>query len=320
MAIIKTAEKYIWLINLVLLFLVAYFLAGFINFELGKKYVPSQALTVKQTPQTLVSSGFSYNPSPDKIIDGNVFGTIPQPLPGQTAAAAAVQSIDAELLGVIFFNPGSSLNQATIKNKLDNKTDVYKVGGEVTPGVKVKDILEKKVVLDLGSGRTQELLFKFGEDLLPGQEEPGPEQYVDPFARLSTRDKALKLAEYRKGLVDDDIKQLSDTSYKIKKSAVVQALGDLNTVVTQARMVPNFVQDASGSRTDGFRIFQIIPGGIFQKLGLRNGDVIKRINKANINTVDEGINLIQSLRFESRFAIEIMRANRPMEINYEVTE
>jgi len=320
MEIIKTVEKYIWIINLLLLFLAAYFLAGFINFELGKKYVLAQALTIKKSPQTLVSSGFNYHPSPDKIIDGNVFGTIPQPLPGETAAAQAAQTIDAELLGVIFFSLGSALNQATIKNKFDNKTDVYKIGGEVSPGIKVQDILERKVVLDLGGGRTQELLFKFGEDLLPGQEEPGPGQYVDPYSRLSTRDKGRMIAEYRKGLVDDDIKQLSENYYKVKKTAVLRALGNLNEVVTQARMVPNFVQDASGNRTDGFRIFKIVPGSIFQKLGLRDGDVIKKINNATVDTVDKGFDLLQAMRFEKRFEIEIVRGNRPMDMNYEVIE
>jgi type II secretory pathway component PulC len=320
MEIIKTVEKNIWIVNLLLLFLVAYFLAGLINFHLGKNYVLSQAVTIKESPKTLVSSGFTYHPSADKIIEGTAFGTLPQALPGQDASAQAATSIDAELLGVIFFSTGSSLNQATIKNKQDNKMDVYKVGDEVTPGIKVQDIMERKIVLALGGGRSQELLFKFGEDLLPGQEEPGPGEYVDPYSRMSLRDKSRMLAEYRKGLVDDDIKQMSDTDYKIKKAAVDKSLGNLNDIVTQARMVPNNALDASGNRVGGFRVFAIKPGSIYQKLGLRDGDVIKAINGAPMDTVDGGMSVLQSMRFEKRFDIEIMRGNRPMNMNYEVIE
>ena len=90
--------------------------------------------------------------------------------------------------------------------------------------------------------------------------------------------------------------------------------------ITQARMVPNFVQDGQGKRVDGFRVFKIIPGSIFEKLGIRDGDVIKKINNAPLDSVDQAFMLLQSLRYEKKFDIDVLRGNQPVTMTYQVVE
>ena len=320
MGFIKVIEKYIWIINLLLLAVVAYLLAGFTNFQLSKKYVLAQAVSVKKQAPTFVSSGFSYHPTAEKIIEGNVFGTIPvTQLNGATAEAQQVTNVDADLLGVIYFSLGNKLNQATIKLKQDNKTDVYKIGDELSPGVKIQDIFPQSVILSFGNGHTQELVFNFGIKPLPGMEEAAG-GYVDPYSRMSPAERNAKLGAYRKGLVDDNIQQIGENNYKIQKVAIEKAMSNLNEVITQARMVPNFVQDGQGKRVDGFRVFKIIPGSIFEKLGIRDGDVIKKINNAPLDSVDQAFMLLQSLRYEKKFDIDVLRGNQPVTMTYQVVE
>jgi general secretion pathway protein C len=323
MPIVKSIEKYVWVLNLALLFLVAYFLAGFINFQINKKYWQAQALAPRKPQATFTSGGFTYNPPSSRILDGNIFGTIPPAAPGVEGGATTplVTSVDAELIGVIYFSMANPLNQATIRMKHDNKTDTYKEGDEVSPGANVSEIWPEEVVLKFSNGQTQELNFEFGGAKLPGTEGT-PGSYVSPYITMSReeRDKAYK--EYRKTLgVDDQIQRLSDNYYKIQKSAINKAMGNLNEIVTQARMVPNFTADGANQKVDGFKVFNVKPGSIFDKLGIREGDIIKSINGANMDSVEKGFELMQSLKYENQFEIDIMRGgNQPVTMNYQVVD
>ena len=321
MNIAKTIEKYIWAVNLLLLFVVAYFLAAFINFSMSKKYLLEQAVNVKQPQQVLASSGFTYHPPNSAIIEGNIFGTVPvTAAEAEGAEPSAVANIEAELTGVIYFSSGNKLNQATIKLKAENKTDVYKIGDEVSPGVTVADIQPTQVTLHVGSARTQELFFMFGERLLPGMAEAGPGEYVDPYSKMPPEVRARTLMAYRQKLVDDNIQQIGENNFKIQKSVIEKTLGNINEVMTQARMVPNNVSDGSGNRMDGFKIFNIKPGSIFEKLGMRDGDVIRKINNAPMDSVTKGFDLLQALRYEKKFDIDILRGTQPVQMNYQVVE
>jgi general secretion pathway protein C len=85
--------------------------------------------------------------------------------------------------------------------------------------------------------------------------------------------------------------------------------------MTQARMVPNFTPDR---QVDGFRIFQIRPGSIFQKLGLRNGDVIQRVNGIKLDDPTKGLELFTALKNLSNFTIDLKRNNVNMTMTYTV--
>jgi type II secretory pathway component PulC len=319
MNIAKIIDRYIWVVNLLLLFLAAYFLAAFINFQMSKKYLLEQAVTVKQPPTILANSGYDYHPSHSAIVDGNIFGTVPRP-PAEKegeGGPTTVANIEAELTGVIYFSEGNKLNQATIRLKQENKTDVYKIGDEVSPGVTVADIQPTKVVLNLGSARTQELFFVFGQPPNAAMQEG---EYVDPYSRMPPDVRARALLGYRQKLVDDNIQQIGDNFYKIQKSAIEKTLGNLNEVMTQARMIPNMVQDGSGQKMDGFKIFNIKSGSIYQKLGMRDGDVIRKINNAPMDNVEKGLELLQALRYEKKFDIDILRGSQPVQMNYQVVE
>ena len=324
MTIVKTIEKYIWVLNLALLFLVAYFLAGFINFQINKKYWQAQALAPRKSQATFTSGGFNYNPPSSRILDGNIFGTIPPQAPGTEGGMTAqplITSVEADLIGVIYFSQGNPLNQATIRMKNDGKADNYKEGDEVSPGANVSEIWPEEVVLKFSNGQTQELYFEFGGPKLRGTDTPEG-AYQSPYLTMSREERDRAHNALRKTLgIDDQIQQLSDNYYKIQNSAIDKAMGNLNEIVTQARMIPNFTMDGANRKVDGFRVFRIVPGSIFDKLGIREGDIIKSINGANMDSVEKGFELMQSLKYEKKFEIDLMRGgNQPVTMNYQVVD
>jgi type II secretion system protein C len=99
----------------------------------------------------------------------------------------------------------------------------------------------------------------------------------------------------------------------VSRQKVDSTLQDLNQVIQQARMVPNY----DGGAVDGFKIFGIRGGSIFQELGLQNGDVINRINGTQIDSLEKALPMLQLLKTESSYTIDITRkgSKQTMDIN-----
>jgi len=324
---IKTIERYIWAVNLFLLFLIAYFSAGLVNLYLQKK-ISSNVELSPRVSSAVSYSLFNYHPSSSKIIERNLFGTTPKNLASESGEEGIieqmVENINAEVMGIIYFMKGSQLNRAILKLVNENKTQIYKLGDFVVPGAKVEEIWARKVVLAFGGGRKQELDFSFGSSASQGTAKPkvASTEYVNPYTLMSPEERRRTLAEYRKGLgIDDRIQKLSENYYKIERSAIEQALSNMNAIVTQSRITPNFVVDSGGQRqVDGFKVMWVLPGGIFEKLGIQNGDLIKKINGAGVDNVEKGFQLLQQLRYEKKFELEILRGNRNMNLSYEILD
>lgn len=100
----------------------------------------------------------------------------------------------------------------------------------------------------------------------------------------------------------------------VSRAKVDATLGNLNDIIQQARMVPNF----EGGTVDGFKVFAIRPGSIFQELGLQNGDVIHRINGTDIDTVEKAIPMLQLARTESSISIDLTRRGQKKTLMIEV--
>lgn len=81
--------------------------------------------------------------------------------------------------------------------------------------------------------------------------------------------------------------------------------------LTQALMVPN----AGG----GFLVREIQPGSVYEKLGVRAGDVIRSVNGQPINNMEEVMKLYQQLggiNQASSVSIEVMRGGRSESLQY----
>ncbi|HLG20179.1 MAG TPA: type II secretion system protein GspC [Bdellovibrionota bacterium] len=100
----------------------------------------------------------------------------------------------------------------------------------------------------------------------------------------------------------------------VARAKVDATLGDLNNIIQQARMVPHF----EGGQVSGFKVFAIRPGSIFQELGLKNGDVIQRINGAEINTVEKAIPMLQLARTENSLTIDLNRRGQKQTLSIEI--
>ena len=83
----------------------------------------------------------------------------------------------------------------------------------------------------------------------------------------------------------------------------------------QPRIVPAF---RDGVAT-GFKLFQIRPDSIYARVGIQNGDVIRRLNGFDINSPDKALEAYSKLREANHIEVEIERNGSLITKTYDLT-
>jgi general secretion pathway protein C len=110
------------------------------------------------------------------------------------------------------------------------------------------------------------------------------------------------------------VKQLADNDYEIPRAEIDKTLSNLNDVAMQARIVPAF----KDGQAQGFKLFSIRPDSIYTKIGIQNGDVIKRINGFDLNSPEKALEIYSKLKESSRIDIEVERNGASIRKTYNV--
>ncbi|MEW6441479.1 MAG: type II secretion system protein GspC [bacterium] len=110
------------------------------------------------------------------------------------------------------------------------------------------------------------------------------------------------------------VKAVSETEFMIDENEVEKAMGNINQLLTQIRVVPNF-QDG---KPNGFKVFAIKPDSLFAKIGLKNGDVIQKVNGRDITSPERALEVFQELRNEKSLSVDMLRRGAPQSLRYEV--
>lgn len=110
------------------------------------------------------------------------------------------------------------------------------------------------------------------------------------------------------------IKALDDNNYEVPRSEVDKALANLNDLAMQARIVPAF----KDGQAEGFKLFSIRPDSLYSKIGIVNGDVIKRINGFEMNSPEKALEVYTKLKDANRIDIEVDRNGQTLRKTYNV--
>jgi len=100
----------------------------------------------------------------------------------------------------------------------------------------------------------------------------------------------------------------------ISRKEINRQTRNFSQLLSQARVVPHF----SNGKADGFVISDIVPRSLFQQIGLRNGDIIRKVNQTVISSAAQAMQLYQSLQQASEIQLEVERAGQPQTINYHI--
>jgi general secretion pathway protein C len=113
---------------------------------------------------------------------------------------------------------------------------------------------------------------------------------------------------------DATIRQTGPDAFIVERAALTGAVDNTSGLLTQLRAVPEVAE----GRPVGFRLFQINPESIFTRLGLRNGDVVQRVNGATLANPASLLGFLQRLRDEPRVALDIVRAGDARTLVYDL--
>ena len=110
------------------------------------------------------------------------------------------------------------------------------------------------------------------------------------------------------------VRRMSEGKFMVDQREVAASTDNLSQILTQARALPYMEQ----GKTVGFRLSEIVPNSIFEKIGLQNGDVIQRINAQDVDDPGKFFQLYQGLKDERAVAIDLLRGGQKQTLNYEI--
>lgn len=108
--------------------------------------------------------------------------------------------------------------------------------------------------------------------------------------------------------------QVGAGNYVVDQRALNAALDNIGQAMTDARLLPSM----KDGRVEGFRVSEVKPAGIFGMVGIRNGDVLLRINDFPIDSPEKAIQSFVSLKGQSRIKLDLVRDGQPTTFNYDI--
>ncbi len=216
--------------------------------------------------------------------------------------AAAVHSpLRVKLLGTMLA-ADAIWSKANIQDIVTLKSTTYMVGDRVL-GAEIIDIERLRVIV-INNNRREFI------DATPGDGTGAPPP--PPVAPVLS--KAINDAPPPSVALGSTVKQISENDYEIPRSEIDKTLANLSDVAMQARIVPAFKDGVS----QGFKLFSIRPDSIYSKIGIQNGDVIKRINGFDMNSPEKALEVYTKLKETSRIDIEVERNGASVRKTYNV--
>lgn len=122
----------------------------------------------------------------------------------------------------------------------------------------------------------------------------------------------MKIKEVAEGSGPGRFGQGQGSGIAISKQEVTQSLGDLKSIMSQAVVRPFF----AGGVQQGFVVSNIVPGSLYQKLGLQNGDVVIDVNSKKLESADDILQLVNVMQAGGSVSVNLLRNGQNETIHY----
>ena len=259
---------------------------------------PPPAKSLSATPP-MRTSRMDYQ----AITDRNIFnadGIIPDPLTQEAqdeigpGVDPVLSTLPLKLVGtIVHINPAKSV--ATI--------EVQSAGNKVIPYLPNDPIEGMATLLKV---ERRKAIFR--------NSRTGQLEYIE----IKLEGISFGLMSAQKSVPAGDVKRDGNT-FSLNRTDVNSYIENLPDLLQQARAVPNIIP-GSGGQVDGFRLVDIKPGSLYEKLGLQRGDIIKSVNGEEISSPAKAMELYQRLRSDSEISISIERGGNLETLTFNILE
>ena len=295
-------QRYSWTLDALAVVLGAYLAARTVNTIAAAAIAPKPALVQQASTAPQVAA----QPQRVELNAEKVAKLFDVPLPKPASATAETaeaprggwnrvpvrSSLHGTLIGTAIADPPRySLCQIT--NPDVNETQVYGIGDKYQ-GARIYGIEKERVLID----------------------HDGVNEYIDDSGAAAPNLGVVPIpgAPPVAQQGGEGVKQLSENQYVVARNEINSALTNLSDLATKARIVPSFKNGVA----NGFKLFSIVPDSLYAKIGIQNGDVIRRINGSEMNSPDKALEIYQKLRDASRIEIELERRGETLRKTYSI--
>ncbi len=108
--------------------------------------------------------------------------------------------------------------------------------------------------------------------------------------------------------------KVGEKEYILDQKRIQEALNTPEQILTDARLLPN-IRDG---RQEGFTMSEVKTGGLYDSLGLRNGDVLLKVNRLEISSPDVAMQAMSALKGMDRVNLDVIRNGSRMTMTYQV--
>lgn len=295
-------QRYSWALMAVAVLIAAFLAARTVNTLAAQAISPKPSLVQQAgaaAPQSLAApqhvdldqdrlARLLDVPLPKPVVAGDTAPVVPQ---HPTWSPTPVRSsLHGTLVGTAIADPPRySLCQIT--NPDVSETQVYSIGDRYQ-GARIYQVEKERVLID----------------------NDGRNEYIDNNAAAPPNLGVTPMPQPGQPSAQDGVKQLSENQYTIAKAEINNALANLSDLATKARIVPSFKNGVA----NGFKLFSIVPDSLYSKIGVQNGDVIRKINGYEMNSPDKALEIYQKLRDATRIEIELERRGDTVRKSYSI--
>ena len=343
-------KKYFWVINLVVLSVVAYLIAQTVVDYFATKYLNTESnnisLTASNTQLVLLEKAEGdrvgevltrrrpFNVEPEKKEGGDCK---PDCTGKQCGSDGCGGKCPGECADGERCNQESGQCELGDEESRQSKLEIKLLGtwvNPVDPSFRFANVLLKGAnteMLEVGSDVLGEaevvdilpkfLLLKEGDRLthvgLWGDAAPKKKAgRIRPMSnnrpKASSSARTTKRGRKPKYDFSKGVKKVGDFDYSIDRQMLNEQLADLTQLGMQARVIPNYRK----GKYEGFKLVGVRPGSLYRAIGIRSGDIIRSINGSAINSPNKAMELFTQLRTSSSIKMEVERRGKIETFNY----
>jgi general secretion pathway protein C len=295
---LRFSERYVMALNLLLIAILAYFLALSVNdIILGRvaggasAHLPSLMGVAPSAPITRPRAFY------DAISRRDIFNLEPV-----TEAPAEVETnLHIHLLGTSTL----TLSQPFIIVEDDNNHEqsLYRMGDEIPDAGKLVGVYKDHAIV-LHEGRRIKIE-------MPADQNGAPAEVPRPFGLPVRRFRRFMGARESQ----NGVREIDPNRYVLDRSTVNNNLSNMAALFTQVRAVPNLGPDG---QSHGFKLSEIQPDSIFQQIGLRDGDVLTGVGGQSVGDPAKAMQLLASLRNQNSISLTVIRGGQPIQLQYNI--
>jgi general secretion pathway protein C len=262
--------------------------------------------------------------------DGTCVQIAPQGGVANSDGLPVPSDLEVKLLGaMVAANPDYSV--ALVQDPSSKTTYVAGIGEFIGPDAEVVEIYRDRVILRrkgrlefikldaslMGNPTATRTLASAGTGtfappgLNPAENDANVPKLRDDPDAPSSPEEAKEQAEKKNS---EGVRKVGDGKFELERSAVEDQLNDPKQLAKQARIIPNY----SDGKRDGIKLVGVTPGGVFGKIGIQSGDVVRSINGQQVTSQNRAFELLDGMRKANNVKIQIERGGKRQTIEYSI--